>query len=197
VAKSPLYGLWDVEELVVDGQVRPPLVTDADRWRRVMFTGGNRMSFQLMSDTRDRYNVAIDPKNVIVQIPQGERARPDSFISRVRQLPVPLLPTEARVQINERTGTMIITGDVEISPVVISHKGLTISTIKPEPIPTPARPVVTQKSTVALDTTKAGGAKLQELVDALEQLQVPAEDRITSVKELYRIGMLHGKLITE
>ena len=27
-----------------------------------MFTGGNRMSFQLMSDTRDRYNVAIDPK---------------------------------------------------------------------------------------------------------------------------------------
>ena len=62
VAKSPLYGLWDVEELVVDGQVRPPLVTDSDRWRRVMFTGGNRMSFQLMSGTRDRYNVAIDPK---------------------------------------------------------------------------------------------------------------------------------------
>ena len=50
---------------------------------------------------------------------------------------------------------------------------------------------------MALDTTKAGGAKLQELVDALEQLQVPAADRITIVKELYRIGKLHGKLITE
>ena len=62
VAKSPLYGLWNVEELVVDGQARPPLITDSDRWRRAMFTGGNRMSFQLMSDTRDRYNVAIDPK---------------------------------------------------------------------------------------------------------------------------------------
>jgi uncharacterized membrane protein YphA (DoxX/SURF4 family) len=62
VAKSPLYGLWNVEELVFDGKVRPPLVTDSTRWRRVMFTGGNRMSFQLMSDTRDRYNVAIDPK---------------------------------------------------------------------------------------------------------------------------------------
>ena len=141
--------------------------------------------------------IAVDPKNVVITIPPIERERPDSFISRVQRLPVPLLPTEARVQINERTGTMIITGDVEISPVVISHKGLTISTIKPEPIPTPARPVVTQKSTVALDTTKAGGAKLQELVDALEQLQVPAEDRITIVKELYRIGKLHGKLITE
>ncbi len=141
--------------------------------------------------------VVIDPKNVVVTIPPIERERPDSFISRVQRLPVPLLPTEARVQINERTGTMIITGDVEISPVVISHKGLTISTIKPEPIATPRTPVIIQKSTVALDTTKAGGAKLQELVDVLEQLSVPAEDRITIVKELYRIGKLHGKLITE
>ena len=141
--------------------------------------------------------IAVDPKNVVVTIPPIERERPDSFISRVQRLPVPLLPTEARVQINERTGTMIITGDVEISPVVISHKGLTISTIKPEPIPTPQRPVIAQKSTVALDTTKQGGAKLQELVDALEQLQVPAAERITIVKELYRIGKLHGKLITE
>ena len=40
-------------------------------------------------------------------------------------------------------------------------------------------------------------SELQELVDALEQLQVPAEDRITIVKELYQIGKLHGKLITE
>ncbi len=92
---------------------------------------------------------------------------------------------------------MIITGDVEISPVVISHKGLTISTIKPEPVPTGRNPVITQKTTVALDTTRQGGAKLQDLVDALEQLAVPAEDRITIVKELYRIGKLHGKLITE
>ena len=32
---------------------------------------------------------------------------------------------------------MILTGDVEISPVVISHKGLTISTINPAAVPTP------------------------------------------------------------
>ena len=35
--------------------------------------------------------------------PAAERDRPDSFISRVQQLPVPMLPTEARVQINEAT----------------------------------------------------------------------------------------------
>jgi flagellar P-ring protein precursor FlgI len=141
--------------------------------------------------------VAADPKNVVVTIPAIEREHPDSFISRVQRLPVPIIPTEARVLINERTGTMIVTGDVEISPVVISHKGMTISTINPAPVPTPRNPIVTTTDVLALDTTNTGGAKLQELLNALDQLKVPAEDRITIVKELYRTGKLHAKLIVE
>jgi len=141
--------------------------------------------------------VAIDQKNILVTIPDMERDRPDSFISRIQRLPVPMIPSEARVQINDRTGTMIVTGDVEISPVVISHKGLTISTIVPQPIPTARQPIIEEKTTVAIDTTNQGGAKLQDLVNALEQLKVPAEDRIIIVKELYKTGKLHAKLIIE
>src|SRR4029077_11881506 len=141
--------------------------------------------------------VAIDPKNIVITIPGPERERPDSFISRVQRLPVPLLPTEARVQINERTGTMIVTGDVEISPVVISHKGLTITTVAPMPPPSVRNPMITTKTVVPLDTTSQGGAKLQDLVSALEQLKVPSEDRIIIVKELYKTGKLHAKLILE
>jgi uncharacterized membrane protein YphA (DoxX/SURF4 family) len=37
VAEPPLFGLWDVEEFALDGNVRPPLTTDADRWQRVTF----------------------------------------------------------------------------------------------------------------------------------------------------------------
>ncbi len=51
--------------------------------------------------------------------------------------------------------------------------------------------------TVAPVPTSRGGAKLQDLVNALEQLKVPAPDRITIVKELYKTGMLHAKLIVE
>jgi flagellar P-ring protein precursor FlgI len=141
--------------------------------------------------------VAVDPKNVVVNIPVNEREHPDSFISRVQRLPVPILPGEARVQINDKTGTMILTGDVEISPVVISHKGLTISTIDPKPVPTPRTPVVNTKEIIGMDTTNEGGAKLQDLVNALDQLKVPAEDRIEIVKELYKTGKLHAKLIVE
>src|SRR4051812_28363238 len=148
--------------------------------------------------TGETLATAVDPKNVRVQIPAIELEHPDSFISRVQRLgPIPLLASEARVQINERTGTMIVTGDVEISPVVISHKGLTISTIDPKPRPTPRNPSIMTKEIVSLDTTNAGGAKLQDLVGALEQLKVPAEDRITIVKELYKTGKLHAKLIVE
>jgi flagellar P-ring protein precursor FlgI len=140
---------------------------------------------------------AVDPKNVVVTIPTIERERPDSFISRVQRLPVPILPTEARVQINDRTGTLVITGDVEISPVVISHKGLTISTISPTPVPSARTPVLTTRDAIALDTTNSGGAKLQDLVDTLDKIKVPAADRITIVKELFKTGKLHAKLIVE
>jgi flagellar P-ring protein precursor FlgI len=150
------------------------------------------------SDDNEILAVAVDPKNVVVTIPTAEMDRPDSFISRVQQLPAPIQSSsEARVQINERTGTMIVSGDVEIDPVVISHKGLTISTIDPKPTPTPRTPVTTTKDVVALDTAGEGGAKLQDLVAALEQLRVPAEDRIVIIKKLHKIGKLHAKLIIE
>jgi hypothetical protein len=33
----PLYGIWTVEDFSLDGQSRPPLLTDDVRWRRVVF----------------------------------------------------------------------------------------------------------------------------------------------------------------
>jgi flagellar P-ring protein precursor FlgI len=141
--------------------------------------------------------IVRDRTTVEVTIPLNERDRPDSFISRIQQLPVRMLPTEARVQINEKKGTIVITGDVEISPVVISHNGLTITTTNPPPTPTPRTPVTTEKRTVGLDTTNQGGAKLQDLVDALDMIKVPTQDRITIIQELYKTGKLHAKLITE
>jgi flagellar P-ring protein precursor FlgI len=149
------------------------------------------------NDSGETIAVAVDPKNIVVQIPNSERDRPDGFISNVLRLPVPMLPTEARVRINDKTGTMIITGDVEISPVVISHKGLTITTITPPPVATARNPLVSTKQAIAVDTTGQGGAKLQDLANAFDQLKVPAEDRIVIIKELYETGKLHAKLIVD
>jgi hypothetical protein len=58
--RPPLYGIWEVEEFTVDGEVRPPLTTDAERWRRVVFTFPGTMGLQLMGDSRRRFGLELD-----------------------------------------------------------------------------------------------------------------------------------------
>lgn len=60
-AKSALYGIWDVEQMTVDGQVRSPLLTDYGRWRRVVFDFPTASSFQRMDDSFARFGAKIDP----------------------------------------------------------------------------------------------------------------------------------------
>ncbi len=58
--RSPLYGIWNVEELETDGKPRPPVLTDAGRWRRVVFDYPKMISVQLMNDNRQRYGLNLD-----------------------------------------------------------------------------------------------------------------------------------------
>jgi uncharacterized membrane protein YphA (DoxX/SURF4 family) len=58
--KSPLYGIWNVAELSIDGQVRSPLLGDYDRWRRVVFDFPERVSFQRMDESFVGYGAAIN-----------------------------------------------------------------------------------------------------------------------------------------
>jgi hypothetical protein len=64
VENAPLYGIWNVDELTIDGQPRPPLVTDPQRWRRVIFNDTWQVSVQLVNDSRDRYYLTIE-KNTL------------------------------------------------------------------------------------------------------------------------------------
>jgi hypothetical protein len=60
--KSPLYGIWDVQDFTVDGQLRPPLLTDSTRWRRVVFDFPQYATAQDMDDSFHIYLVSIDRK---------------------------------------------------------------------------------------------------------------------------------------
>jgi hypothetical protein len=48
---SPLYGIWNVTYMTIDGVERSPLVTDYERWRRIVFDRPALMSFVRMDDT--------------------------------------------------------------------------------------------------------------------------------------------------
>lgn len=58
--KSALYGIWDVDQMAIDGQVRSPLLSDYGRWRRVIFDFPTLASFQRMDDSFARYGAKID-----------------------------------------------------------------------------------------------------------------------------------------
>ena len=60
--KSPLYGIWDVEKMSVDGDVRPPILNDYDRrWRRVIFDTPELMIVERFDDSFAHYGASVDP----------------------------------------------------------------------------------------------------------------------------------------
>jgi hypothetical protein len=86
-SKSPLYGMWNVEELMVDGKVRPPLFTDEKRWRRMFFTTPGRLIIQLMSDSHERYNLVHDEKKRTLVL--SRRGNPNGKTTLVYRQPQP------------------------------------------------------------------------------------------------------------
>jgi hypothetical protein len=70
--RSALYGIWDVEQLSIDGQLRPPLQNDYDRrWRRVIFDTPSRMAFQRTDDSFAHYGAAIDLDRHSIALTKG------------------------------------------------------------------------------------------------------------------------------
>ncbi len=144
---------------------------------------------------------ADDDMSVTVQIPEAERGDPANFIARVlgTRISPTLLDLPAQVVVNERTGAMVITGDVEISPVAIAYKDLVVSTTTPPAVPTAQDPLVTRETLIPMSTTGRQGerARLADLVAAFKHLDVPVKDQIHIISEIHKTGRLHATLIVE
>lgn len=89
--RSPLHGLWEVDELEMDGKILPPLLTDPVRWRRVMFEHPEMLILQLMDDSSDEsrryYRLALDPRKRTLQLMGFRDKKPTS--SFAYQQPAP------------------------------------------------------------------------------------------------------------
>ena len=129
---------------------------------------------------------AIDAKNVQVLIPEQYRDDPVDFIAQILNIQMQTATpfAEARVVVNEKTGTIVISGEVEISPVVVVVGNLTVSTGN-------------RSGVVAVDPSQQATANLQQLVIALEAIQVSPFAQIDVIRVLERSGKLHGWVIYE
>jgi len=153
-----------------------------------------------------------DAKNIKVLVPAAERSDPANFIATLVTIAIDpsLIQTEARIIINEREGIIVVTGNVEISPVGITHKGMAISSITPG-FGTQALPGLAGAAAgpgqasrprrwAGLDTTggqSRNSTRLLDLLAAFDQLMVPVEDQIAIIYELRKTGALHAEIISE
>ena len=132
---------------------------------------------------------ATGPGMVEVRVPEAYEDDPVTFVALLMNVSVDNPQSEARVVVNTRSGTVVVTGEVEISPVIISHKNLTVEVGGPAvPAGTGQGPFVS----VTRDPADYNTQQVEELVTALNELRVPTEDVIAILRELHRSGKLHA-----
>jgi flagellar P-ring protein precursor FlgI len=127
---------------------------------------------------------AIDQLHIEVSIPPLYRANPIKFISMLLPIPIQVENRSNRVVINEREGVVVIGKDVEVAPVLITHRNLRIE-------------AGGNRGLVQVNdgTNPQVNAKLKSLADALNALDVPTEDLIAIIKTLKRKGDLYGEVV--
>ncbi|QDU08902.1 Flagellar P-ring protein precursor [Gimesia aquarii] len=132
--------------------------------------------------------IAQGPGRVFIRIPKQYTESPVEFIAAVMEVGIDRPHQQARVVVNPKSQTVVVTGEVEISPVVISHKNLTVGVGNAAEggIPGGFVPIVGQQG-------QQSTQRLQQLVEALNQLRVPTEDVISIIRELHRSGKLHAE----
>jgi len=78
--RPQLYGIWQVKQMSIDEQLRPPLFTDSARWRRAIFDLSNRMAFQRTDDTFASYVASVNlPERTLVLTKSDDKNWTASF----------------------------------------------------------------------------------------------------------------------
>lgn len=145
----------------------------------------------------------LSPNEVVLTISDWAWERRTATLNYVltMQIDISLIELPARVVINRRAGVVVLGVDVQISPVVIAAKGLSITRINPEPQPSALDPVFRTESEVKVSTFDDGlpttKARLVDLFNALDSLKVDFETKVDVLYELKRAGALHAEIIDD
>ena len=141
---------------------------------------------------------------IAITAPPVWASRMVEFVSEIENLTVEADRT-ARIVINERTGTIVMGKEVQISPVAILHGALsveiqtTFDVSQPAPLSTGSTQVVpTQTVNVKEEKAKnvllKKGATVEELVRALQAIGSTARDIIAILQNLRAAGALEADL---
>lgn len=185
----------------------PSTITDGERLVLLL----KRPDFSTANGIQDAINLSVGPGaaaalgagTVRVTIPKDAQGDLVPFIAKLEDVEVQT-QMSARVVINERTGTIVVGGEVIVKPCQVAHGNLTLK-ISQTPQVTPAlpftdaQPVVTQTTKVEVQEEQAylmpvEGTSAGDVAATLNKLRVTPRDMISIFQALREAGALEADL---
>ena len=173
------------------------------------FTTAQRMAKAINTVLKDNGKItddiaiAVDATAVAVKIPDDYKTDVVSLLAIIENVDIQV-DVAAKVVVNERTGTVVMGGNVKISPVAVAHGGLSVhvkttnDVVMPNPM-TIADPQQVANTEVEITEedgklTMIGGVTVGEMVDALNKLGVKPRELIQILLAIKESGALQAEL---
>ncbi len=148
---------------------------------------------------------AMDAVSIRVSSPVDPSQRV-SFVSLLENLEVNPAQAPARVIVNSRTGTVVISSQVRVMPAAVSHGSLTVTisentgVSQPGPLSGGTTAVVPQSTVSASETGSRmflfnPGTSLDEVVRAVNQVGAAPSDLVAILEALHQAGALNAELV--
>jgi flagellar P-ring protein precursor FlgI len=172
------------------------LLTDSD------FHTAESVSASINKEMERPLAHAVDGRTIELQPAAGEDI--PELLARVEDVEVQVYP-RAKVVVNERTGTVVIGGEVRLQPVTILHGGLVVNIINRTEVSQPnalaqGSTQVVQQTTVQAQDKPANridlreGATVDDLVGSLQQIGATSRDIISILQAMKEAGALEAEL---
>jgi flagellar P-ring protein FlgI len=170
------------------------------------FTTATRLVASVNKGVGDGSATIIDGGSVRVRAPLDITQRV-AFLSTVENLEVDPASAAAKVIINSRTGTVVISSNVRVSPAAVSHGSLSVSikeeqlVSQPAPFARVGTTTVTNNSTINVDQGSnrmflfKPGVELEQIVHAVNEVGAAPGDLVAILEALKEAGALQAELI--
>lgn len=144
------------------------------------FSTSNRIALEINKHFHNEIASAVDPARVRIRVPEQHWGNVTGFIAEMENLQV-LADQKAVVIVNERTGTVVMGGEVKVSEIAITHNGLSFT-------------VGSGKEAKAESVKQVDGTTVNDLVKSLNQMGVKPEDLISILQSIHASGALRAEI---
>ena len=159
-------------------------------------------------------SVPLDASSIKVRSPK-DPAQKVAFVSLLENIEIEPARPKAKVIVNARTGTIVIGGDVRVTPAVVTHGSMTVRVNEDQTVNqnnnlamnsdqvvvTPGDATVTPDTEIGVDEEVAKafifdpGVELSEIVESINAVGASASDLVAILEALREAGSLRAELI--